>query len=169
MLENAKENGCGNDPVKHPSHYQSSSGLEVLDVIKAFTEDLSGYQAVYTGNVLKYMCRWHKNNGLEDLKKAKQYLDWLIDTIEAEEANKEKSDPTLIDILEPKMSSPVFWNALFENSDFKKIWDELSDEEKQMVRLNPSDDCFIPKDKGYPSYKELLNMISNKEEENKNE
>lgn len=169
MLENSKENGCGNDPVKHPSHYQSSSGLEVIDVIKAFTEDLSGYQAVYTGNVLKYMCRWHKKNGLEDLKKAKQYLDWLIDTIEAEEANKEKSDPTLIGILEPKLSSPVFWNALFENSDFKKIWDELSDEEKQMIRLNPSDDCFIPKDKGYPSYKELLNMTSNKEEENKDE
>lgn len=168
MLENSKENGCGNDSVRHPSHYQSSSGLEVIDVIKAFTEDLSGYQAVYTGNVLKYMCRWHKKNGIEDLKKAKQYLDWLIDTIETEGANKEKSDPTLIDILEPK-AVPVDWKAMFEHSWFKSIWDELSDEEKKMARLNPSDDCFIPKDKGYPSYKEFLNMTSNKEEENKDE
>ena len=43
--------------VSHPSHYQSESGLEVIDVIEAFTSDLKGIEATDTGNVLKYMCR----------------------------------------------------------------------------------------------------------------
>ena len=29
------------DMVNHPSHYQSESGLEVIDVIKAFTSNLT--------------------------------------------------------------------------------------------------------------------------------
>ena len=31
------------------------------------------------GNVIKYLCRYKRKNGLEDLKKAKQYLDFLIE------------------------------------------------------------------------------------------
>jgi hypothetical protein len=30
------------------------------------------------GNVIKYVSRYDKKNGLDDLKKAKVYLDWLI-------------------------------------------------------------------------------------------
>lgn len=70
------------DMVNNPAHYQSDSGLEVIDVIEAFTADLKGYEAVETGNVLKYMCRWKKKNGLEDLKKARWYLDRLIENVE---------------------------------------------------------------------------------------
>lgn len=68
-----------NDNVNHPVHYQTLKGLEAIDVIEAFTSDLQGIEAVCTGNVLKYMCRWKKKNGLEDLKKARWYLDRLID------------------------------------------------------------------------------------------
>lgn len=70
------------DMVNHPSHYQSESGLEVIDVIKAFTSNLTGIEATDTGNVLKYMCRWKNKNGVEDLKKAKWYLEHLIDNVE---------------------------------------------------------------------------------------
>lgn len=76
------------DMVNHPSHYKSKSGMEVIDVIKAFTADLKGYQATDTGNIIKYILRWPHKNGLEDLKKARWYLNDLIDTIEKE--NKEK-------------------------------------------------------------------------------
>nr|DAL15522.1 MAG TPA_asm: nucelotide kinase [Caudoviricetes sp.] len=63
------------DAVKHPSHY-CKNGLECIDVIKAemTPEQYKGY--LY-GNVLKYMWRWQDKNGLEDLKKAGQYLEWL--------------------------------------------------------------------------------------------
>lgn len=70
------------DNVNHPQHYQSKSGLETIDVIEAFTEDLVGGEATNTGNVLKYMCRWKSKNGLEDLKKARWYLNRLIDIVE---------------------------------------------------------------------------------------
>lgn len=70
------------EAVDHPSHYQSKTGLEAWDVIEAFTSDLNGIEAFDTGNVLKYMCRWKGKNGLEDLKKAKRYLEHLIDHVE---------------------------------------------------------------------------------------
>ena len=71
------------DPmVFHPDHYQSETGMEVIDVIEAFTFDLNGIEAVSVGNILKYVCRYKKKNGLQDLKKAKWYLERLINHIE---------------------------------------------------------------------------------------
>lgn len=68
--------------VSHPPHYQSETGMEVIDVIEAFTFDLKGIEAFATGNVLKYICRWKAKNGLQDLKKARCYLDRLINHVE---------------------------------------------------------------------------------------
>ena len=73
-----------NDNVNHPKHYQSKSGLEVIDVIDAFTDDLTGMEAVCTGNALKYICRWKNKNGIEDIKKAIWYLNKLIKVKENE-------------------------------------------------------------------------------------
>lgn len=64
--------------VSHPSHYQSKNGLEVIDVIAAFTEGLEGIEATDTGNVIKYICRWKNKNGIQDLEKAMWYLQHLI-------------------------------------------------------------------------------------------
>lgn len=82
--------------VSHPDHYQSETGLEVIDVIEAFTFDLTGIEAVDTGNVLKYICRWKKKNGLQDLEKAKWYLQHLIDHVEKLEEENKKAYPTYI-------------------------------------------------------------------------
>ena len=72
----------GFDMVDHPSHYKAKNGMEVIDVIEAFTANLNGYEATHTGNVIKYICRWKEKNGLEDLKKAQWYLNRLIKNIE---------------------------------------------------------------------------------------
>ena len=69
------------DLVSHPNHYQSDAGLEVIDVIEAFTSDLNGIEAVDTANVIKYICRWKKKNGVQDLEKAKWYITHLINHI----------------------------------------------------------------------------------------
>lgn len=66
------------DKVNHPTHYISPSGLEVIDVIEAFTSDLAGMDAVCTANAIKYILRWKHKNGVEDLKKARWYIDRLI-------------------------------------------------------------------------------------------
>ena len=70
--------------VSHPPHYQSSKGLEVIDVIEAFTENLSGIEATDTGNIIKYACRWKQKNGVQDLKKIMWYCQHLIDHLENE-------------------------------------------------------------------------------------
>ena len=72
----------GLDMVNHPSHYKAKNGMEVIDVIEAFTANLEGYEATHTGNVIKYICRWKEKSGLEDLKKAQWYLNRLIKNIE---------------------------------------------------------------------------------------
>ena len=68
--------------VSHPEHYQSESGLEVIDVIEAFTSELKGAAATDTGNIIKYACRWSKKNGIQDLKKILWYTQHLIDYLE---------------------------------------------------------------------------------------
>ncbi len=65
--------------VSHPSHYQSETGLEVIDVIAAFTSDLKGIEATDIGNIIKYACRWKKKNGIQDLEKIMWYTQHLID------------------------------------------------------------------------------------------
>ena len=70
------------DNINHPSHYQSETGLEVIEVIEAFTFDLKGIEATDTGNIIKYICRWKNKNGLEDLRKAKWYVEHLIKHVE---------------------------------------------------------------------------------------
>ena len=74
--------------VSHPSHYQSKSGLEVIDVIAAFTEGLEGIEAVDTGNAIKYICRWKDKNGIQDLEKAMWYIQHLIDHLIKEDEEK---------------------------------------------------------------------------------
>lgn len=66
------------DYVDHPSHYQTDKGIEVIDVIEAFTEKLTGVVAFDIGCALKYLCRWSKKNGTEDLRKAIWYLKHAI-------------------------------------------------------------------------------------------
>jgi hypothetical protein len=73
--------------VSHPLHYQSESGLEVIDVIKAFTADLKGIEATDTGNIIKYACRWNKKNGIQDLEKILWYTQHLIKHLKEKESN----------------------------------------------------------------------------------
>lgn len=74
--------------VSHPSHYQSKNGIEVIDVIEAFTEDLEGIEAVCTANAIKYLCRWNKKNGVQDLEKSIWYIQKLINVLKSK--NKEE-------------------------------------------------------------------------------
>ena len=63
--------------VDHPSHYTAGK-IECIEAIEAATTGLEGLEAVCTANVIKYVWRWKRKNGLQDLEKAKWYLDRLI-------------------------------------------------------------------------------------------
>ena len=73
----------GADPIS-PDHYRILDTYETLELIK---DRLSheAYQGYLEGNIIKYVMRWRYKNGLEDLRKAEQYLTWLIDEGEPNE------------------------------------------------------------------------------------
>ena len=83
------------DMVNHPRHYISETGLEVIDVIEAFTFDLKGIEATDTGNIIKYICRWKQKNGLEDLKKAQWYINHLIKHVEKMKGETDETEGTV--------------------------------------------------------------------------
>lgn len=66
-----------NELVNHPDHYRVA-GWEAIDVIEDLTKTLDGFEAFCLGNVIKYLVRYPRKNGLEDLKKARWYLDRMI-------------------------------------------------------------------------------------------
>ncbi|QDP43728.1 hypothetical protein [Streptococcus phage P738] len=69
----------GKDNVVSPNHYVTDKGFEVFDVQEAFIHELKGMAASYWCNVVKYILRFQRKNGVEDLKKAKYYLEKLIE------------------------------------------------------------------------------------------
>lgn len=66
------------DINRPPSHYASSNGLQPFDIIDAFGLDF------YEGCVIKYLLRWRKKDGVDDLKKARHYLDEVIRRAESQ-------------------------------------------------------------------------------------
>lgn len=65
------------DKVNQPDHYTFSK-IECIDAIESAVSSLNGIEAVCTGNAIKYLWRWKHKNGVEDLKKAKWYIDRLL-------------------------------------------------------------------------------------------
>jgi hypothetical protein len=67
------------DNVNHPSHYTEGK-IECIEYIedKLTPEEYRGY---IKGNVLKYITREKHKNGDEDIRKAKWYLDRLVNRL----------------------------------------------------------------------------------------
>lgn len=70
---------AASDPVNHPAHYTAGK-LECLDAIEGLG------LPYHEGTILKYLVRWRLKGGVEDLKKARFYLDRLIANAEKEQA-----------------------------------------------------------------------------------
>jgi len=66
-----------NDIVNHPSHY-TQGNIEVIDFIE--DQELPYHE----GNIIKYVSRHRFKNGIEDLRKARWYLDRLIEKLTKE-------------------------------------------------------------------------------------
>lgn len=64
------------DKINHPNHYTTKS-MESIEVIKVMTENLSGFAGYCMGNVIKYLYRFENKGGIEDLKKANKYIEFL--------------------------------------------------------------------------------------------
>lgn len=74
------------DMVNHPSHYETGK-FECIDVMVE-TQGVESTIDFCICNALKYLYRHKRKNGLEDIKKARWYLDKAV---ELEEANHEEA------------------------------------------------------------------------------
>lgn len=66
-----------------PNYYQKDGKDLISHLDKLFSKD--EFVGFMTGSIFKYLTRWQQKNGLEDLKKAKVYLDRLIEKVEEQE------------------------------------------------------------------------------------
>ena len=83
------------DNIEKPSHYTfgkyecidvhyTFGKYECIDVIEELSKqnDLQGAEGFLYGNIIKYLWRYKHKNGIEDLQKARWYLDRLISNTE---------------------------------------------------------------------------------------
>ena len=72
------------DAINKPAHYNQGS-IECIDAMQQILtpEEFRGF---LKGNVFKYLWREKGKNGIEDLRKGKDYFDWLIELVEKSEA-----------------------------------------------------------------------------------
>ena len=71
------------DEVNHPSHY-TTGGIECIDAMKSMMEgaDVPSFISYDWGAAFKYIWRWHyKGKPIQDLEKAKWYIDKMIETL----------------------------------------------------------------------------------------
>lgn len=72
------------DSIKQPNHYMGVDGMEAIDVMRNFLPKYKdGYTAAMIKDVIKYVLRApSKGKMLEDLKKAREYLNYAIEYLE---------------------------------------------------------------------------------------
>lgn len=63
--------------------YYKAEGVETIDYLHAFlTED--EFNGFCKGNIIKYISRANRKNGVEDIRKARDYIRYLITSMEGE-------------------------------------------------------------------------------------
>lgn len=70
------------DNVTHPAHY-TSGGIEAKDALKAAMNgsELPPMASYWRGCAFKYLWRFERKNGVEDLRKCRQCIDFLIEEV----------------------------------------------------------------------------------------
>lgn len=129
------------DNVQSPNHYvlDTSSALEVGDVRKMILDKLQSMKHPYSYNQIdswsrawEYLTRAFFKNGVEDLLKAKQYIDSVIDNISVSEVSRRKAAESYIgpdDVL----TSMLEWQELVRpmgggaNAQIKCLFEEVGE------------------------------------------
>lgn len=174
-----KNTEATNDDATRPSHYLHGD-KECIEVIKDVTGDK--YSGYLVGNIIKYLYRYKDKNGVEDLRKARQYLDWLIET--EEKLKKEKQAQEELEYLEEtykyeklfddlvkfiKEDSITEWSEWYHcdafvrcyNDDYYIEYVDDSDEHEDREVLGFYKDCdrLWGFEKDCPDYKKLIQTL----------
>lgn len=66
----------------NPNHYRNGK-IECIEALESATVNKKGIEAICVANTIKYLWRYEDKNGVEDVKKAKWYLERLIESLES--------------------------------------------------------------------------------------
>lgn len=65
----------------NPNHYKKGE-VECIKAIESAVVGKTGIEAACVANVIKYLWRYEEKNGIEDVKKAKWYINLLLNKLE---------------------------------------------------------------------------------------
>jgi len=82
-LRRARRESLGVEkPNREPVGHYCAGGIECIDAIRAALGPVQ-FQGYLRGNAMKYLWRYpYKGSPVSDLKKARTYIDWLIESVE---------------------------------------------------------------------------------------
>ncbi len=86
------------DPINNPAHYTHGT-IEPISVIEDWN------LGFHDGNALKYIARWKYKGGVEDLKKARGYLDRRIEPLSRSRMTHDRSNET--DVVAELVGQPI--------------------------------------------------------------
>lgn len=71
-------------PVANPRHYAGDGKISCKDALRSMMNaaNIDSEKAYWWGCAFKYLWRWPLKNGVEDLKKCKQCIDYLLEVEE---------------------------------------------------------------------------------------
>lgn len=80
------EGVAGGDAVAHPDHYAGDGQIECMDAMRSMMSGgqyaLPAQAAYWWGCAFKYLWRWRRKDGVQDLQKCRQCIDYLISECE---------------------------------------------------------------------------------------
>lgn len=78
-----READVKNDIVNSPNHYKQGERETIENIRDTISSE--GYQGYCVGDVVKYLARYKFKNGLEDVRKAKKYIEFLEEELMKQE------------------------------------------------------------------------------------
>ena len=87
------------DPVQKPEHY-STGEVECIDAMEAMVskvESISPHVLYCWQAAFKYIWRWHKKNGIQDIDKCIWYLERMKDKLDIKKTLEEEAQEFLFD------------------------------------------------------------------------
>ena len=103
------------DPI-NPSHY-TAGGLECIEAIEGSMSE-EAFRGFMKGNCIKYLWRYERKNGAEDLRKAQWYLQRLAEEVDADE----------------KLNKPINVEQLLD-----EVYEEVKAMEEKEINYDPDD------------------------------
>lgn len=84
------------------------------------------------GNVIKYVCRYADKNGVQDLKKAKQYIDFMIRDLQTKD---------ILESVPPKFNDYPFnegdtYFVVVGGVVVESVWDDVSEEDYDPIQYS---------------------------------